>query len=211
MTRLAEHLRGRFQRSLRAANFGPKQWALPKPRICVMEPKRSRRTEGWHSPKRWHQGFVRLDEIVLTPWAVDKGVLYAASVLAHEFAHLANAVAQRRDTSRQDRYHNEIYRETAPGPLGDLSTVRRRTQALDGRVTELGEDLRDFVRRLAGNGTVDVHVFRYQRKPQPKAEPALVKFVADCGCKVMAYVPRKRAEETALCCGRCGAALRRAR
>src|ERR1700730_12322120 len=134
LTPLADHLRERFQRALRAANFGPKQWALPKPRICVMEPKRSRRAEGWHSPKRWHQGFVSLDEIVVTPWAVDKGVLHAASILAHEFAHLANAVAQRNDTSRQGRYHNKTYRETAEA----LGLTVRRDESFGWCVTELG-------------------------------------------------------------------------
>ena len=172
-----------------------------------MEPKRSRRTEGWHSPKRWHQGFVSLDEIVVTPWAVDKGVLHTASVLAHEFVHLANAVAQRKDTSRQGRYHNKAYRETADA----LGLTVGKDESCGWCLTELGGDLADFVRRLTGNGAVDVHVFRYQRKSFPKEEPSLVKFVADCRCGVLAYVPRKRAEDIALCCGRCGAVLRRAR
>lgn len=198
---LAEHLRRRFERSLSAVDFGPKAWVLPKPRICVMEPKRSVRIAGWHSPKRWQQGFVSLNEIVVTPWAVDKGVYYAAEVLAHEYVHLANAVAGRSDTSRQGRYHNTFYRDTAKA-LG----LTVKSDATHGWCnTSMGKELMGFVRRLVQKGTVDAHVFRYQRLTAPKARPSLVRLIAKCG--TAAYVPRGKVDEVVLCCGQCGAIL----
>lgn len=207
LARLAEHLRGRLQRQLRAAKFGPKPWTLPKPRICVMEPKRSQTTEGWHSAKRWRQGFVNLNEIVFAPWAVDKGVLYAAGVLVHEFTHLANAVARRKDTSRQGRYHNGLYRETAIA----LGLVVEMDSTFGWCETALGKKLAGFVRELIREGVVDAHVFRYQRKATPRARPSLVKLVADCDCDVLAYVPWRRVDETVLRCGKCGTVLRPAK
>src|SRR5258708_23808553 len=110
LARLADSLRTKMQRRLQSAELGPKTWKLPQPRVCVMEAKRSRLILGWHSAQRWKQGAVKLDEIVLTPASVSKGIFNAAGVVAHELVHLANAVAGRQDTSRQGRYHNSFFR-----------------------------------------------------------------------------------------------------
>jgi hypothetical protein len=113
LARLTDSLRTKMESRLQAAGLGPKSWKLPQPRVCVMEAKRSHLILGWHSARRWKQGAVKLDEIVLTPTSVGKGVFNAAGVVAHELVHLANAAAGREDTSRQGRYHNELFRATA--------------------------------------------------------------------------------------------------
>lgn len=198
---LGEKLRVELQRRLRKAEFGPKPWRIPKPRFCVMEPKRSRKVLGWHSPKRWQQGFVSLNEIVLTPAAVGKGVFFAAEVLAHEIVHLANAVAGRDDTSRQGRYHNELFRTTATA----MGLKVSKDSNYGWCETSLGSELEGLVRGMVRRGLVDAHVFRYQRLSAPKAQPSLVKLIADCG--TVAYVPRSQLGITVLCCGRCGSVL----
>src|SRR5438128_8296195 len=113
LARLADSLRVTMERRLQSAELGVKIWKLPQPRVCVMEAKRSKLILGWHSAHRWKQGAVKLDEIVLTPASVSKGVFNAAEVVAHELVHLANAVAGLEDTSRQGRYHNTCFRTTA--------------------------------------------------------------------------------------------------
>jgi hypothetical protein len=203
LTRLADVLRTKMQRRLRLAGIGPEDWKLPRPRICVMEAKRSRLILGWHSPKRWEQGAVKLDEIVLTPYSVSKGLLNAADVLAHELVHLANAVAKRVDTSRQGRYHNDTFRATAVA-MGLTVTQHRIYGWCE---TRLGKELDKIVRDLMHKGEVDPHVFKYRRRSGATSEASLVKVVAACG--TFAYVTLARVNETSLKCGICGKMLRK--
>lgn len=201
LSRLGNALRLRMEHRLTGVEFGPKAWTLPNARVCVMEPKRSRLVLGWHSAGRWSQGVVNLDEIVLTPNAVSKGVYHAADVLAHELVHLANAVAKRVDTSRQGRYHNDNFRETAEA-VG-LVVARHRTYGWCD--TQLGAELKHLVRKLLQDGVVSAHVFKYQRH-STRVRGSLVKMTASCG--VFAYVTHSNAESVTLRCGRCGEILK---
>jgi len=200
LARLADSLRGTMERRLQAGEVGPKAWKLRQPRVCVMEAKRSRLILGWHSAQRWKQGAVKLDEIVLTPASVSKGVFNAAEVVAHELVHLANAVAGREDTSRQGRYHNELFRTTAEA----MGLIVAKDGIHGWRDTRLGHELQEHVRDLIAQGVVDTHVFKYQRKAV-RVKASLVKLTAACG--VFAYVTRSRADKVMLRCGECGEIL----
>jgi hypothetical protein len=195
---LANSLRGKMECRLQTAEFWARTWPLPQPRICVMEAKRSRSILGWHSAHRWKQGAVKLDEIVLTPASVSKGVFHAAGVVAHELVHLANAVAGRQDTSRQRRYHNEIFRTTAEA----VGLIVAKDGMHGWRDTRLGEELTEHVRDLIRLGVVDTHVFKYQRKPGRASEASLVKLTAACG--VFAYVTRSHTRTRRWCPTSCG-------
>ena len=197
---LTDSLRTKMEQGLRTAGFGPQPWRLPQPRVCVMEAKRSRLILGWHSAQRWKQGAVKLNEIVLTPASVSKGAFNAAGVVAHELVHLANAVAGREDTSRQGRYHNELFRATAIA----MGLVVAQDRVHGWCDTQLGGALNEHVRDLIRQGAIDTHVFKYQRRPGRISGPSLVKLVAPCG--VFAYVTRSQAQVT-LRCGHCGALL----
>jgi hypothetical protein len=201
LARLADSLRGKMERRLQTGEVGPKTWKLPQPRVCVMEAKRSRLILGWHSAQRWKQGAVKLDEIVLTPASVSKGVFNAAGVVAHELVHLANAVAGREDTSRQGRYHNELFRTTAEA----MGLIVAKDGIHGWRDTRLGEELKEHVRELIRQGVLDTHVFKYQRKAVRVSEASLVKLTAACG--VFAYVTRSQADKVMLRCGECGEIL----
>jgi hypothetical protein len=192
-----------MEQRLQTADFGPKPWKLPPPRVCVMEAKRSQLILGWHSAQRWKQGAVKLDEIGVTPASVSKGVFYAAGVVAHELVHLANAVAGRIDTSRQGRYHNGFFRTTAEA-MGLLVAKGGKHGWCD---TRLSEDLTEHVRDLIRQGVLDTHVFKYQRKATRDSQASLVKLTAACG--VSAYVTRSQADEVMLRCGKCGEILER--
>lgn len=200
LARLASELRDTMERLLRQANFGPKNWTLPQPRVCVMEPKRSRLIRGWHSPRRWKQGVVKLDEVVLTPASVSKGVFHAAEVVAHELVHLANAVAGRQDTSRQGRYHNDHFRRAAEA----MGLEVAQDEVHGWCRTELGAELSKQIRELIERGVLHPHAFKYQRRLGPLAKASLVKLSAACG--VFAYVTRSNAA-TILRCGHCGEIL----
>lgn len=203
LSRLADSLRVKMEHRLQTVDFGAKTWKLPQPRVCVMEAKRSRLILGWHSAQRWKQGAVKLDEIVLTPASVSKGVFCAAGVVAHELVHLANAVAGRNDTSRQGRYHNEFFRTTAEA----MGLIVARDGMHGWRDTRLGEELTEHVRDLIRQGVLDTHVFKYQRKTTCVSQASLVKLTAACG--VSAYVTRSQADEVMLRCGKCGEILER--
>ncbi|HVS39329.1 MAG TPA: hypothetical protein VMS17_27475 [Gemmataceae bacterium] len=200
LARLTDSLRRKMEGRLQEAAFGPNAWKLPQPRVCVMEAKRSRLSLGWYSPQRWKQGAVKLDEIVLTPASVGKGVLYAAGVVAHELVHLANAVAGRLDTSRQGRYHNELFRATAEA----LGLIVARDETHGWCETQLSEELNEHVRDLIRRGVVNTHVFKYQRQ-SGRAKASLVRLTAPCG--VFAYVTLAEAKEVTLLCGHCGGVL----
>lgn len=171
------------------------------PRVCVMEAKRSRLLLGWHSAQRWKQGAVNLDEIVLTPSSVSKGVFVAAEVVAHELVHLANAVAGREDTSRQGRYHNDLFRTMAVA----MGLVVAKHGIHGWSITRLGAELKEHVRDLLRQGVLDTHVFKYQRKSGGVSKASLVKLTAPCG--VFAYVTRSQANKVMLRCGECGEML----
>jgi predicted SprT family Zn-dependent metalloprotease len=190
-----------MQHRLQTGDLGTKAWKLPQPRVCVMEAKRSRLIRGWHSAKRWKQGAVELNEIVLTPASVSKGVFNAAEIVAHELVHLANAVAGRQDTSRQGSYHNEFFQETAEA----MGLIVANDGIHGWRDTRLDEELNEHVRHLIRQGVLDTHVFKYQRKPGRESKPALVKLACDCG--VFAYVTRSHAA-VKLRCENCGQVLR---
>lgn len=200
LSRLGEAFRQHFERRLAAASFGPRKWSLPKPRICVMEAKRSRTVLGWHSPKRWSRGSTNLDEIVLTPASVSGGVYHAADVLAHELVHMANAVADRNDTSRQGRYHNDVFRETAKAVGLTVSQYPPHGWS----DTKLGPSLKALVRDLIERGDVSPHAFSYRRQTS-RSGSSLVKMLAECG--VFAYVTRSQAGSAHLLCGECGSRL----
>ena len=201
---LADELRVIVERRLRSADFGHRPWVLPKPRVLVMESSRSANVGGWHSAARWNQGAVKLDEIVLTPTSVSRGVLVAAEVLIHELVHLANSVAGRSDASRQGRYHNFLFRETAMAvglkvskdPKGDFGWC----------VTELGPELADSVRELNRKKVISLHVFKYRRVQATRADKSLVKLV--CDCEMFVYVTLARAGATCIRCELCGARFR---
>jgi hypothetical protein len=201
LARLADSLRRKMERRLQTGKLSAKTWKLPQPRVCVMEPKRSRLRLGWHSAQRWQQGAVKLDEIVLTPESVSKGVFNAAGVVAHELVHLANAMAGREDTSRQGRYHNAFFRTTAEA----MGLIVAKDSVHGWRDTRLGEDLEEHVRDLIRQNIVDTHVFKYHRKPVRVSEGSLVKLIAPCG--IFAYVTRSQADKVILRCGRCGELL----
>lgn len=198
---LACELRAVFEQKLRATEFGPESWTLTQPRICVMEPKRSRSVLGWYAPMRWSQGAVSLNEIVLTPMAVSHGILAAVEVLAHEFVHLANAVAKRQDTSRQGRYHNDLFRQTATA----IGLVVTQDPQQGWCLTTLGPELKQWTQEMIRRKGVSPHVFKYQRRLPPRSKPSLVKLVADCG--TFAYVPLGQADEIRIRCDRCGSLL----
>jgi hypothetical protein len=200
LARLTDSLRRTMERRLQKGQVGPKAWKLRQPRVCVMEAKRSRLILGWHSAHRWKQGAVKLDEIVLTPASVSKGVFHAAEVVAHELVHLANAVAGLEDTSRQGRYHNDLFRTTAEA----MGVIAAKEGIHGWRDTRLGEELKGHVRELIAQGVVDTHVFKYQRKTA-RVEASLVRLTAACG--VFAYVTRSQATEVILRCGKCGGLL----
>jgi hypothetical protein len=143
---------------------------------------------------------VKLDEIVLTPASVSKGVFHAAEVVAHELVHLANAVAKLEDTSRQGRYHNLLFRTTAEA----MGLIVAKDGIYGWRDTRLGEELKEHVRDLIAQGVLDTHVFKYQRKTA-RVEASLVKLTAACG--VFAYVTRSQADKVMLRCGECGEIL----
>jgi hypothetical protein len=201
LARLADSLRAKMERRLQTAKLGPKTWKLPQPRVCVMEAKRSRLVLGWHSAHRWKQGAVKLNEIVLTPASVSKGVFNAAGVVAHELVHLANAVAGRDDTSRQGRYHNELFRSTAEA----MGLIVAKDGIHGWCDTRLGKELTGHVRKLIRQGALDSHVFRFQRRAGRASEASLVKLTAACG--VFAYVTRSQVGDVILQCGRCGEIL----
>lgn len=202
LTRLADSLLVVMERRLQRVKFGPKPWALPRPRVCIMEPKRSKRILGWYSANRWQQGAVKLDEIVLTPDSVSQGVYEAASTLSHELVHLANAVAERSDTSRQGRYHNAEFRETAEA----MGLVVAQHPDHGWCETELGPELREIVKRMMETGKLSSHPFRYQRRRTTPAGRSLVKVTSPCG--VFAYVTRGNADYLMLKCSCCGEFLR---
>ena len=77
LDRLADSLRIKMENRIQATELGASMRKLPKPRVLVMEAKRSKRILGWYSAERWKQGVVKLDEIVLTPASVSKGVFNA--------------------------------------------------------------------------------------------------------------------------------------
>lgn len=203
LTQLADGLRVEMERRLERADFGPKKWTMPRPRVCVMEAKRSRTVLGWYSAHRWKQGAVRLDEIVLTPPSVSQGIYEAVGVLAHELVHLANAVAGRPDTSRNGRYHNALYRATAEA----AGLIVTRHPAHGWSQTALGPELRGVVKQFIDTGTLSPHPFKYLRQTNPTAVPSLVKLTAPCG--VFAYVTRANADSLLLKCAHCGELLRR--
>ncbi|CAN5167221.1 hypothetical protein BH10PLA2_BH10PLA2_27150 [soil metagenome] len=187
-----------MEHGLQASGLGTKAWKLPKPRVCVMEAKRSRSVLGWHSAQRWKQGAVKLNEIVLTPKSVSRGIHCAAEVLAHELVHLANAVAKREDTSRQGRYHNKTFKLTAEA----MGLIVAQDEVRGWAGTRLSQELNDYVRDLTQQGIIDVHVVKYQREADPVAQASLVKLT--CACGVFAYVTRSHAGTTKLQCGECG-------
>jgi hypothetical protein len=198
---LTESLRTNMERRLQTDPLGMKSWKLPQPRVCVMEAKRSRLILGWYSSQRWKQGAVKLNEIVLTPAAVSKGVFNAAGIVAHELVHLANAMAGREDTSRQGRYHNKVFKTTA-----EVMGLVVAKDGIDGWCdTQLGDELNEHVRDLIRRGVLDSHVFKYHRRSGRASEASLVKLTAACG--VFAYVTRKQADKVILRCGECGEIL----
>jgi predicted SprT family Zn-dependent metalloprotease len=197
---LTESLRTNVERRLQTDPLGMKSWKLPQPRVCVMEAKRSRTIQGWYSSQRWKQGAVKLNEIVLTPAAVSKGVFNAAGIVAHELVHLANAMAGREDTSRQGRYHNKVFKTTAE-VVGLVVTKDGIHGWCD---TQLGDELKEHVRDLIRRGVLDSHVFKYQRSGGA-SKASLVKLT--CACGVFAYVTRKQANTVILRCGKCGEIL----
>ncbi|QDT53863.1 SprT-like family protein [Caulifigura coniformis] len=202
---LARHLKKEFDERLSLTDFGPKHWVVPLPRILVMEPKRSTQTLGWYAPKRWGQGAVKLDELVLTPRAVSHGVLPAASVLAHELVHVANAIAKRADTSRQGRYHNELFRQTAE--CVGLTFKGDRSAGFGWYNTSLGKELEAGIKELIRTKAVDVYPLRFQRRTKTKAKRSLVKLEASCNCGdggEFVYATAVRAPVIQLCCGVCG-------
>lgn len=200
LARLTDSLRTKMERRLQVGPLGAKSWKLPQPRVCVMEAKRSRLILGWHSHRRWKQGAVKLDEIVLTPASVSKGVFNAAEVVAHELVHLANAVAGREDTSRQGRYHNKLFQTTAEA----MGLIVAR-DGIDGWCdTRLGEELNEHVRELIRRSVLDIHVFKYQRAGSV-SKASLVKL--SCACS-FAYVTRSQADKVTLQCGACGEILK---
>ena len=198
---LAVELRARFEDLLRETDLGPKPWLLPMPRICVMEAKRSTATKGWHSPDRWHQGAITLDEIVLTPDAVSHGVFRAIEVLAHEFVHVANAAVDRADTCRDGRYHNKKFKETATV----MGLVVSQCSPHGWHETTLGPELKGWVQQLIRDKKVSPHVFKYQRVGSSSKTRSLVKVACDCG--TFAYVTQSRVDDFAILCGACGLVL----
>jgi hypothetical protein len=141
-----------------------------------------------------------LDELVLTPESVSKGVFYAAGVVAHELVHLANAVAGREDTSRDGRYYNRLFQTTAEA----MGLIVNNNGVHGWCDTRLREDLTACVRALIGRGDVDTHVFKYQRNLDRTWRASLVK--VSCGCGVFAYLTHSRAGRV-LRCGACGGIL----
>lgn len=194
LERLVDSLRKKMELRLEIAEFGVKRWKLPKPRVCVMEAKRSKSIRGWHSYRRWEQGAVKVNEIVLTPASVSKGVFNAAEVVAHELVHLANAVAGCEDTSRQGRYHNTHFKMTAEV----LGLVVSKHETNGWCVTRLGDVLAEQIRDLIRDGTLKAHVFKYQWNAGRAAEASLAR--VSCSCGVFAYVTRNHAKSPNLRC-----------
>lgn len=117
--------------------------------------------------------------------------------------HLANAAAKRQDTSRNGRYHNRLFKETA-----EAMGLRVARDAVFGwNQTVIGPELRGIVKRLMVTEGITAHPFKYRRRAKPTAEPSLVKLTASCG--VFAYVTRAMAEVSKLQCGECGQRLSR--
>lgn len=199
LQKLAGALHRHVEKRLTAVEFGPKPWRLPTPRILVMEPKRSRAVLGWYAHQRWEQGAVHLNELVLTPQAVRHGVQMAAMVILHEYVHLANAVADRPDTSRQGRYHNELFKETAEA----IGLEVKRDDAFGWNSTSLGSELSLKVKKWIAAKRFALHPFKYRRVDTERKSAALVKMVAKC-CDAFVYVTAARAESISVCCGICG-------
>jgi hypothetical protein len=164
-----------------------------------MEPKRAKHILGWYSPDCWINGRFRLHEIVLTPIAVSAGLVKAAGVLAHELVHLVNAVADVKDTSRQNRYHNRQFRDTAVA-VG-LLVPNSPDPTFGWSETTLGPELKAFVRETAKAEDLTVREFRYTRRVAPKAVPSLVKLACRCGNFV--YVTRARVGLIRVWCNAC--------
>ncbi|MCA9094027.1 MAG: hypothetical protein KDA68_11100 [Planctomycetaceae bacterium] len=203
LTRLTSKLLSHLEKQIEKSVLGSgKRIQLPKPRVCVMEARRASGVLGWHAPSRWKQGAVNLDEIVLTPEAVGQGVYRTSEVVLHELIHLANSALNRRDTSRQGRYHNKRFQEMAI--IGGL-TVTEDSQ-FGWCLTELNPKTHRFVGRLIQLNVVSPHVFKYKRRKESSAGNSLVKLQAKCG--TFAYVPKGRADDGNLCCHLCGEILR---
>jgi hypothetical protein len=75
--------------------------------------RRARLKYGHYSEARWQHGTMRMPEVLISGEGLARGAAATLGTLLHEAAHGLAAVRGIRDTSRQNRYHNQRFRALA--------------------------------------------------------------------------------------------------
>jgi len=171
---------------------------------------------------RWLADGDTRGEVLLAGEALHLPATEVFEVLLHEAAHGLNAALGVRDTSREGRYHNARFRDTAEQLGLAVTTAPRLGWARTSLTTRAAEEHRDAIERLAQamrlSRTVDRDTGRRsgQGRDPERGEPASSEHGnepaartrngvgAACGCGRRLRMAASVLDQGPVLCGRCG-------